>query len=261
MKVKVMLAGIMLLALVGCGGNSEPDAVVPDDTIEVTSAPVVVPEDTTPSRTEISPKPPNLITRPIVPPKPPAALLPKQVVCLFGDSTQASRVSYDYVIRDLVSFIYKDSEVHNFGISGSVTNQGIYGIPGWSEPMATIIRDYGCTVVTTNYGINDAAKLQTSPEAFIAQTKQAEAQAVAAGAIFLVENPNPILNSYDTYLMQYSALENANFAAVMHYDAIKALPNWQAMLPDGVHPNSELLLFKTNLLTQRIMEELHKKFN
>lgn len=165
------------------------------------------------------------------------------------------------MIQDSVSSTYPDSVVYNFGVSGSVTEQGLHGIAGMRDPLDTNIKTYGCTVVTANYGINDAAKLQVSPDLYLHRMKQFESIAVGNGAMFILETPNPILNAFDNYLWQYTNVALQNFTTVDHYTTIQGLQGWQGMLPDGVHPNNELLLFKTNLLTKRIMEELHKKYN
>lgn len=222
---KLLVIWLLLFALFGCGGDTTTSNTT-------NTAPTAV-----------------------------ASAKPRQVICLFGDSTQYSRSQFDYLVQQEVSAIYPDSVVYNFGVSGSVTEQGIYGIAGMRESLDTNIKQYGCTVVTANYGINDAAKLQVSPELYLHRMKQFEGIVVGNGAMFILETPNPILNAFDTYLQNYTNLALTNFNTIDHYSAIKMLPSWQSMLPDGVHPNDELLLFKTKLLMKRIMEELHNKYN
>jgi lysophospholipase L1-like esterase len=64
----------------------------------------------------------------------------------------------------------------------------------------------------------------------------------------VLEEPNPVCVGHEALdelvaILNQVAREKA-VPLVKQYDAIKALPNWQALLTDCVHPGDELYAFK-----------------
>lgn len=221
MKKSTLLGTFLAIALlVGCGGSSSTDP-------EPTPTPVQ------------------------------AAKTPK-VICLTGDSTQIGKAHLDGELAAMVSTVYPGSTVLNFGVSGSVTEQGINGIYPMAPSIPDIIATYHCDVLTSNYGINDAAKLNTSPERYLSLIHEINGIAVANGVKYIVETPNPTLVGWlNPRLEGYVAMVyGSGLAYVDHWTNILSTGGWEAWMLDGVHPGDEIHRIKNAALAKKIIAVL-----
>jgi lysophospholipase L1-like esterase len=132
-----------------------------------------------------------------------------------------------------------------------------YGSPGanlrfelqGTNNYATTLRDRlvvsRAQIVIGNFGINDA---YLPPEEYRSNLQQFVDTVRAGGKLPVLEEPNPVCAGHENLdqlvaILNEVAREKA-VPLVKQYDAIKALPDWQAKLTDCVHPGDELYAFK-----------------
>ncbi|CAJ0737787.1 hypothetical protein R16034_00847 [Ralstonia edaphis] len=158
---------------------------------------------------------------------------------------------------------YGDSTTYGNGLSTSepavlqallgdvaiVSNQGrggwdsgmFYNLP-WSKTMA----DSKARVVTINVGMNDAYPSHAISVDQYGQFLTALVQtARGAGKTVVLYEPNPSCDPLRVDLPKYVAKLNAVAAdqdvpVVHHYSVISAMPDWQKLIPDCVHPSPAL---------------------
>lgn len=179
-------------------------------------------------------------------------------VCLYGDSTQAGNPH-----TGLLESLPEGSTVRNLGVPGLMAQQHLFGVPGLITDWNTSIRTDGCDLVVQNYGINDAVKLQTPPEEFADQVMVMRQMALAANKRVIIESPNPITAHQPELVAAYAAALRARLGddisfVDQHSRIQRDLPNWQAYLPDGVHPDNTMYAFKTSGLIEAIRANLNK---
>ena len=135
------------------------------------------------------------------------------------------------------------------GDSATVTNQGhggwtsadFYNLP-WSKTMA----DSKARIVTINVGMNDAYPSHAISVDQYGQFLTALVQiARGSGKTVVLYEPNPSCDPLRVDLPKYVAKLNAvaadqNVPVVHHYSVISAMPDWQKLIPDCVHPSPAL---------------------
>jgi lysophospholipase L1-like esterase len=99
--------------------------------------------------------------------------------------------------------------------------------------------------VIENFGINDA---YLPVEDYRANLREFVDTVRASGKLPVLEEPNPVCSGHENLdrlvaILNEVAREKA-VPLVQQYAAIKALPDWQAMLPDCVHPGDALYAVK-----------------
>lgn len=129
----------------------------------------------------------------------------------------------------------------NEGHSAQGIMQFLEGTGTYTVPWAQYVKTIPAKVVVENFGINDAGNIpawqfQQALLEFIAQTR-------AAGKIPVLEEPNPICTQYAPQLAELvSVIDNValqeNVPLIPQYQAILAMPNWQADMEECVHPVS-----------------------
>lgn len=146
-------------------------------------------------------------------------------------------------------------------VGGTTLQQALIGNSAlYPESLVQVLAAHGeYKVVLENYGINDRAT--TTPAYFEQELLQFIASVEGAGRVPVLEEPNPLCNpAYppsenvefpgdaqgDPVILPYvqavdDVASQTGVALVKTYYLDKALPNWCAMLSDGVvHPGPEL---------------------
>jgi lysophospholipase L1-like esterase len=135
--------------------------------------------------------------------------------------------------------------VNGYGSPGANLRVELQGTDNYATPLKDRLVVSRARIVLENFGINDAflpaAEYRTNLVQFIDTVR-------ASGKLPVLEEPNPVCVGHETLdelvgILNEVAHEKA-VPLVKQYDAIKALPNWQALLTDCVHPGDELYDFK-----------------
>jgi lysophospholipase L1-like esterase len=135
--------------------------------------------------------------------------------------------------------------VNGYGSPGANLRVELAGTDNYSTPLQARLAVSRARIVIENYGINDAwlpaEEYRTNLVRFVDVVR-------ASGKLPVLEEPNPVCVGHETLdelvaILNQVAREKA-VPLVKQYDAIKALPNWQALLTDCVHPGDELYAFK-----------------
>jgi acyl-CoA thioesterase-1 len=188
----------------------------------------------------------------------------------YGDSTTAGATTTNGVALYTTNSDPADEQKllqSAFGASVTVGNQGVGGTeasqllngtdglhPTWANQMASS----KAKIVTINFGLNDAyySSVVTTgiPQETLAEYAATMTQLVqiarSYGKQVVLFEPNPTCDPVREPLMPsfVAALESVSTAQgvpiAKDYAAILALPNWQSMLPDCLHPNEALYEFK-----------------
>jgi len=148
--------------------------------------------------------------------------------------------------------------VSNQGVGGTEASQLLNGTDGTHGAWFNEIAASKAQIVTFNFSLNDAFFSVTQRDGTINESvDQYKGYMVAliegaksAGKKVVVYTPNPtceavrvpILPQYVDALKAVAASENVPI--VDNYGIISAMPNWQAMLSDCLHPNDALYAIK-----------------
>nr|WP_276585586.1 SGNH/GDSL hydrolase family protein [Burkholderia cenocepacia] len=144
--------------------------------------------------------------------------------------------------------------VSNNGVGSTEASQLLNGTDGvhptWQNQMAAS----KAQIVTLNFGLNDAyyttAKKDgipaESPDDFASTMTQLVQIARQSGKQVVIFEPNPtcepirqpLMPSYVAALRQVAAAQQVPI--VGEFDAILAMPDWQSMLTDCLHPSDAL---------------------
>lgn len=135
--------------------------------------------------------------------------------------------------------------VENNGVPGSYLRQSLDGTGTYSVPFATRLANDPAQIVIENSAINDWP-LRTTAQ-YAADLTEWINDVRAAGKIPVLEEPNPIYpwTGLDAYVpVMDQVAQQQGVLLIQQYDYIKSLPNWQATIPDGLHPNQALYTIK-----------------
>jgi acyl-CoA thioesterase-1 len=135
--------------------------------------------------------------------------------------------------------------VNNYGSPGANLGMALRGTENYSVPLLARLANSRAQIVIENFGINDA---WVPAEDYRRNLVQFVDIVRASGKLPVLEEPNPVCVGHETLdervaILNEVAREKA-VPLVKQYEAIKALPGWQAMLPDCVHPGDALYAFK-----------------
>lgn len=135
--------------------------------------------------------------------------------------------------------------VNGYGSPGANLRVELQGTDNYATPLRDRLALSRAQIVIENFGINDA---WLPAEEYRSNLRQFVDTVRASGKLPVLEEPNPVCAGHDTLdqlvgILNEVAREKA-VPLVKQYDAIRALPNWQAMLPDCVHPDDKLYAFK-----------------
>lgn len=131
--------------------------------------------------------------------------------------------------------------VINAGVSGSTTAENLNGTAPFTSTLAQRLATDPSQIVIMNYAINDSHTVDLNT--YDKNLFDWVATVRAAGKIPVFAEPNPSsLPGYDTVLPPYVAAMDAvaqqlQVPIVKQYNAFLAIPGWQSLLADGLHPN------------------------
>jgi lysophospholipase L1-like esterase len=135
--------------------------------------------------------------------------------------------------------------VNDYASPGANLRFELQGTDNYSTPLQARLAVSRAQIVIENFGINDAylpvEEYRSNLVRFVDVVR-------ASGKLPVLEEPNPVCAGHETLdllvgILNEVAREKA-VPLVKQYDAIKALPNWQGMLTDCVHPGEQLYAFK-----------------
>ncbi|MBR7998254.1 SGNH/GDSL hydrolase family protein [Burkholderia vietnamiensis] len=207
----------------------------------------------------------NLAASPATPTTPvpaPDPTLKPVLIEMYGDSTTqgqdvltesgtVTKASEPLALQSLLQGRFGSSvTISNQGVSGTEASQLLNGTdtihPSWINQMAVS----KAQIVTLNFALNDAfysivatpGHDQESPSQFADDLTQMVEIARAAGKQVVLFEPNPVTEPIRSpILAQYvSAIQQVarskNIPIAKDYESMLALPNWQSLLADTLHP-------------------------
>jgi lysophospholipase L1-like esterase len=131
------------------------------------------------------------------------------------------------------------------GSSGANLNVELNGTDNYSTPLSARLAASRARIVIENFGINDA---YLPADTYRANLIRFVDTVRASGKLPVLEEPNPVCVGHEALDQLVGILNTVAgdkaVPLVKQYDAIKALPGWQSMLTDCVHPNDALYAFK-----------------
>ncbi|GAB7525312.1 SGNH/GDSL hydrolase family protein [Paraburkholderia sp. 2C] len=200
--------------------------------------------------------------------------VPKSVLIeTYGDSTTAGNELIDGVYvntqnsepavlqRLLQAQLGPSVTVSNQGVGGTEASQLLNGTDGVHPTWANQMAMSKAAIVTLNFGLNDAYYSQVPTTGFPAESPSDFANAVTQlvqiattmGKKVVIFEPNPTCvpvraNVLGAYVQALQGVASAqNVPIVNEYSAIEAMPNWQSMLTDCLHPGDALYAAKAQM--------------
>jgi lysophospholipase L1-like esterase len=135
--------------------------------------------------------------------------------------------------------------VNGNGSPGANLRFELQGTDNYATPLRERLALSRARIVIENFGINDA---WLPADEYRSNLRQFVDTVRASGKLPVLEEPNPVCAGHENLdqlvgILNEVAREKAA-PLVTQYAAIKALPNWQALVPDCVHPGAALYAFK-----------------
>jgi lysophospholipase L1-like esterase len=148
--------------------------------------------------------------------------------------------------------------VQNNGAPGTIINQDLNGSS--IAPLATRLASSTARIVEENFGLNDA--VNSTPAQFRVDLNAWIDTVQAMGKTPVLEEPNPTSFASPALDAIVAVIDDVaqqrGVALVRQYANIRTLPNWQAMLTDGVHPNDQLYAIKAQREAEVLMPIVSK---
>ncbi|AIP62970.2 hypothetical protein DR62_2511 [Burkholderia thailandensis] len=136
--------------------------------------------------------------------------------------------------------------VENRGVPGSTCGQWLWGQKDVQQAWAVEMSKSDAQIVTMNCAINDAFLPNETDQDFQYIYGQFAQTARQYGKTFVIITPNPIDDPHNARLeelvrSQHYVAELQQIEIIDQWSTIqRAMPNWQANLPDRIHPNDAL---------------------
>jgi lysophospholipase L1-like esterase len=135
--------------------------------------------------------------------------------------------------------------VNGYGSPGANLRFELRGTDNYATPLRERLALSRAQIVIENFGINDA---YLPAEEYRSNLREFVDAVRASGKLPVIEEPNPVCTGHENLDQLVGILNEVarekTVPLVKQYDAVKALPNWQAMVPDCVHPGDALYAFK-----------------
>jgi lysophospholipase L1-like esterase len=135
--------------------------------------------------------------------------------------------------------------VNGYGSPGANLRVELRGTDNYATPLRERLALSRAQIVIENFGINDA---YLPAEEYRSNLREFVDAVRASGKLPVLEEPNPVCTGHENLDQLVGILNEVarekTVPLVKQYDAIKALPHWQAMVPDCVHPGDALYAFK-----------------
>jgi lysophospholipase L1-like esterase len=219
MFIRLTSAAAALALLAACGGGSAPQAATVSQTATRLQAAVVIDAEGDSTMFGLE----TVDGRFVQASTPPPVLVQTRLRALFGPAVT----------------------VNGYGSPGANLRFELRGTDNYATPLRERLALSRAQIVIENFGINDAwlpvEEYRNNLREFVDTVR-------AGGKLPVLEEPNPVCAGHENLdqlvgILNEVAREKA-VPLVQQYDAIKALPGWQAMLPDCVHPDDALYAFK-----------------
>lgn len=133
--------------------------------------------------------------------------------------------------------------------------------PQYPFSYISVLENVRSQIVVSNHAINDSTTETTDQYAsylnlYIDDT-------LSAGKIPVLDEPNPVCNNLRPNLDAYVAVlrtvaAQRNVLLIPQYDSFKAIPNWQTLLPDCVHPSTNGYAVKARNTAQALISLIQK---
>jgi lysophospholipase L1-like esterase len=215
---RIASAAAVLALLAACGGGAEPQAATASQTAFRLQAPIVIDAEGDSTMFGL-----ETVNGQFVQAASPPVLVQARLRELFGS----------------------DVTVNGYGSPGANLRFELQGTDNYATPLSQRLAVSRARIVIENFGINDA---YLPVEEYRSNLRQFVDTVRASGKLPVLEEPNPVCSGHENLdqlvgILNEVAREKA-VPLVKQYDAIKALPDWQAKLTDCVHPGDELYAFK-----------------
>lgn len=162
-----------------------------------------------------------------------------------GQFVQSARPVPALVQAQLRTLFGPNVTINANGSPGANLDMEMNGTGNYATPLSARLALSRARIVIANFGINDA---YLPLDAYRANLTRFVDVVRASGKLPVLEEPNPVCVDHETLDTLVDILNEVarekNVPLVKQYDAIKALPGWQSMLTDCVHPNDALYAFK-----------------
>ncbi|MCS6455924.1 MULTISPECIES: SGNH/GDSL hydrolase family protein [pseudomallei group] len=136
--------------------------------------------------------------------------------------------------------------VENRGVPGSTCGQWLWGQSDVKQSWTVEMAKSDAQIVTMNCAINDAFLPNETDQDFQYVYGQFAQIARQYGKAFVIITPNPIEDPHNVRLeelvrSQHYVAQLQQVEIIDQWSTIQqAMPNWQANLPDRIHPNDAL---------------------
>ncbi|WP_229288144.1 SGNH/GDSL hydrolase family protein [Burkholderia pseudomallei] len=136
--------------------------------------------------------------------------------------------------------------VENRGVPGSTCGQWMWGQNDVKQAWTVEMAKSDAQIITMNCAINDAFLPNETDQDFQYVYGQFAQIARQYGKTFVIVTPNPIDDPHNDRLeelvrSQHYVAQIQQVGIIDQWSAIQqAMPNWQANLPDRIHPNGAL---------------------
>lgn len=162
-----------------------------------------------------------------------------------GILTRASQPAPAVAQADLQVKLGTGVTIENNGVPGGTVSANLAG--STLAPLATRLASDPSQIVLENFGINPA--FTDTADKFHADLTTWVNTVKGMGKTPVLEEPNPVTRDGYAALPAFAAIINQvgkeqGVLVIQQYAYIQTLPNWQAMLTDGVHPNDALYAIK-----------------
>lgn len=124
-----------------------------------------------------------------------------------------------------------------------------------------VLENVPSQIVVSNHAINDSTT--ETPEQYASYLNQYIDDVMAAGKIPVLDEPNPVCDNKRPNLDQYVSIlrtvaAQRNVLLIPQYDSFKAIPNWETLLPDCVHPSTNGYAVKARNTAQALIPLVQK---
>jgi acyl-CoA thioesterase-1 len=162
-----------------------------------------------------------------------------------GQFVQSAHPVPALVQAQLQSWFGPKVTVNANGSPGANLDYELQGTNNYATALSARLAASRARIVIENFGINDA---YLPVESYRGNLVRFVDTVRAAGKLPVLEEPNPVCAGHEALDQLVAVLNEVardeGVPLVKQYDAVKALPGWQSMLTDCVHPGDALYAFK-----------------
>lgn len=162
---------------------------------------------------------------------------------MYGDSTT---VGWDFEGKgepySLQALVPKNVTVVNEGVNGMSAVNLLNGTAGKHLPWVQQIANSQADIVTINFGMNDV--ITTPLTDYDVYMRKLVDIALQAGKKVLLQQPNPTCAPPRMALVNYVRVvdqiaQDKGVPIVRQFDLLSAMPNWQSLMTDCIHPDKD----------------------